>query len=194
MVVMSSPFSRFTTVVLPALSRPLRRRGRARQARRQALACNGALGLRPCGVAQKAQRAAGAGRVHHEDAHLLLLRLDLLDDREEAHCCGSTRRARSRAASEPPAAEARRVQSARSEALQHARRRNGRRRARRAGAAATQAGLTSKPLRSRRRVGGGGAAAWRPCTLTSGWRRRATPPAFALALLRLTAQPYGRLR
>ena len=83
MLLVSSPFSRFTTVVLPALSRPLRRANPRRES-----ACEGAAAAlaHEGAVAEKdAAEAREGADVHHEDAHLPLLCLDTLDDSEQPH-------------------------------------------------------------------------------------------------------------
>jgi hypothetical protein len=74
MVLMSSPLMRFTTVVLPALSRPLQ-------------GWVGGWAGETCVDASRRGRAAlpGGPDVHHEDAHLPLLGLHLLQNAEQPH-------------------------------------------------------------------------------------------------------------
>jgi hypothetical protein len=78
MVVMSSPLMRRTTVVLPALSRPLHVCGWKGTA---AMRVGGAV----CVCVPRLELLLGG--LHHEQTHLLLLLLDLLDDGEQAHAC-----------------------------------------------------------------------------------------------------------
>jgi len=71
-VLISSPLMRFTTVVLPALSRPL---GAVEEGRTSEVVVGVLTLVRP-----PARPASGVGHVHHEDAHLALLGFDLLQD------------------------------------------------------------------------------------------------------------------